>query len=183
VTSADSLSDDWYLIHSKSCSGFGQPRHHPDSTRTLNYAAIKYNRIVGLELLLNSAWLALSTSLVILWIRGLRFVPAGSRQPSTTVQLLALAMLIVILFPAISMTDDMQALSTAEVEHVTRRADLLPNSDQPADLAVPPDAEVFLTRSAFNLQTFARVELCIEKARPQKGSIRQSANRPPPLAV
>ena len=149
----------------------------------LNQAPIKYNRIVSLELLLNFAWLVLSTSLAILWIRELRSVPAGSRQPSTTVQLLALAMLIVILLPAISMTDDMQALSTAEVEHVTRRADLLPNSDQPADLIIPPEAELFLTRTAFNLQAFARVELCIEKARTQKGSIRQSANRPPPLAV
>jgi hypothetical protein len=135
------------------------------------------------ELLLNFAWLVLSASLAILWIKGLRLVSTSSKQPSTTVQLLALAMLIVILFPAISMTDDMQALSTAEVEHVTRSADLLPNSDQPADLVVPPDANLFPSRSVFNLQTFARVEPSLEKARPQSGSIRQSANRPPPLAV
>lgn len=156
---------------------------HPDFRLTLNPSPINYNRIVRVELLLNFVWLVLSASLAILWIRGLRFVPAGSKRPSTMIQLLALAMLIVILFPAISMTDDMQALSTAEVEHVTRRADLLPNSDQPADLVVPPDADLFPSRRVFNLQAFARVEPSLEKARPQSGSIRQSANRPPPLAV
>ncbi len=136
-----------------------------------------------MELLLNFAWLVLSTSLALLWIRELRFVSADSKQPSRTIQLLALAMLIVILLPVISMTDDMQALTTAEVEHVTRRADLLPNSDQPAELVIPPDADLFPSRSVFNLQTFARVEPSLEKAHPQSGSIRQSANRPPPLAA
>jgi hypothetical protein len=135
------------------------------------------------ELLLNFAWLVLSASLTVLWIRGLGVAPAGSKQPSARVQLLALAMLIVVLLPAISMTDDMQALSTAEVEHVARCADLLPNSDQPADLLVVPDADLFPSKNVFNLQTFARVEPSLEKARPLKGSIRQSANRPPPLAV
>lgn len=98
-------------------------------------------------------------------------------------QLLALAMLIIILLPVISMTDDLQAISTAEIEHVTRRADLLPNSDQPADLVVPLDADVFLSRQLFNLQTFARVEPSIENEQPKSGSVRQMSNRPPPHAA
>jgi len=116
-------------------------------------------------------------------MRVRRSAPARANLPGTRAQLFALALLIVILFPVISMTDDMQALSTAEVEHVTRCADLLPNSDQPADLIVPLDVQLLPDRSAFNLQTFARVELSTEIVRPQSGSTRQSANRPPPLAA
>jgi hypothetical protein len=135
------------------------------------------------EVFLNIAWLALSTSITVIWICGLRNAPAQSRQVDRKLQLLALAMLIVILFPVISMTDDMQAMSAAEIEHVTRRADLLPNSDHPADLIVPPDLSSFSSRHPFNLQALARVELSIENVRPESRSTRQLANRPPPFAA
>jgi hypothetical protein len=135
------------------------------------------------ELLLNFAWAMLSVSLGFLWIRGLRHVSTRSKRFDTRVQLLALAMLIVVLLPVISMTDDMQAMSTAEIEHVTRRADLLPSADQPLGLAASPDARLFPTRHFFDLPIFARVEPLIENLRPQCGSIRQLANRPPPVAA
>jgi hypothetical protein len=136
-----------------------------------------------MELFLNIAWFVLSASLAIFWIKGLSNDPAGSNQLDRKLQLLALAMLIIILLPVISMTDDMRAMSTAEIEHVTRRADLLPNSDQPADIVVPPDAKFFSSRHLFNMQTFARVEPSIENVRPHGGSIRQMANLPPPFAT
>ena len=142
-----------------------------------------YNRIVSVELLLNFAWLVLSGSLVIFWVSGLRFAHAPSRQPGLKVQMLALAMLILVLLPVISMTDDVQALTAAEIEHVTRRADLLPNSDQPADLAVSLEAMLFQARQAFDLHTFARLEPPQGRVQPQCGSVRQMANRPPPIAV
>jgi hypothetical protein len=135
------------------------------------------------EFFLNFAWLVLSASLAIHWIRASRSTPARSRQLDRKLQLLALAILIVILLPVISMTDDVQAMSTAEIEHVTRRADLLPNSDQPADIVIPQETNFFSSRFFFCLQSFARVEPSAEDARPQCGSIRLMATRPPPLAA
>lgn len=96
---------------------------------------------------------------------------------------MALAMLIVILLPVISMTDDVQAMSTAEIEHVTRRAGLLPNSDQPVDIPAPLSTTFLSYDRLFDEQTYTRIEPVIEGLRPQAGSLRQMANRPPPLAV
>ncbi len=97
-------------------------------------------------------------------------------------QLLALAMLIVILLPVISMTDDIQAMSAAEIEHVTRRVDILPAVDHPADL-IAPSGELFPSGYLCNLQTLARIEQPVPSARPKIGSIRQTAKRPPPFVA
>jgi hypothetical protein len=131
------------------------------------------------ELLLNIAWLVLSVSLAFCWIRGWTCSKILDRK----LQLLALAMLIIILLPVISMTDDMQAISTAEIEHVTRRADWPPNSDQLSGLVVALNIQLFASRHFFNLQTFARVEPAIENVRPQSVPTRQMANRPPPFTA
>ncbi|HYK38334.1 hypothetical protein [Alloacidobacterium sp.] len=136
-----------------------------------------------MELLLNLVWLVLSLSLAALWIRGSRRAVASSGQVDWRVQLLALAMLIVILLPVISMTDDVQAMSAAEIEHVTRRADLLPNSDQPADIPALLNTTLLSYEQLSDVQIYARIEPVIESLRPQTRSIRQIANRPPPLAV
>lgn len=136
-----------------------------------------------MELLLNLVWLVLSASLAILWARELRRSDGHSIQPDRKAQLFALAMLIVILLPVISMTDDVQAMSTAEIEHVTRRVDLLPNADQPADITVPLNTSLVSYIDLFDAQTFTRIEPVIENVRSQSGSIRQAANRPPPQAV
>ena len=136
-----------------------------------------------MELFLNIAWVVLSTSLALLWIKRSHNVSDGSRQQDWKVQLLALAMLILILLPVISMTDDIQAMSAAEIEHVMRRADLLPSTDQPVDPVVPLDANLLPGKHPCNLRAFAYVELYIPNIRPQAGSIRQMANRPPPLSV
>jgi hypothetical protein len=135
------------------------------------------------ELFLNFAWLVLSATLAIYWTHESRHAPLRSGRPDRKLQLLTLALLIIILLPVISITDDMQAMSAAEIEHVTRRADLLPNSDQPADFIFPQDANVLLDTHLFNLKTFARVEPSIENAHPQLGLIRQIANRPPPVTA
>jgi hypothetical protein len=130
------------------------------------------------EIFLNLIWLILSASLALLWIKGPR---NNSSERDWKLQLLALVMLALILLPVISMTDDMQAMSAAEVEHVTRRADLLPGVDQPADLVVPLSASLLPDQYLSDLQTFARIEPSLQNARPQTGYIRQMANRPPPF--
>ena len=138
-----------------------------------------------MELFSNLVWGILSASLGILWFAGLwdSRRHCDSPAPDKRTQLVALTMLILILFPVISLTDDMQAISTAEVEHITRRADLLPVVDQPAELLAPWDASDFLSSYLLHLQTFALLEPSIQGARPQTGCSRQMANRPPPTAA
>lgn len=92
-------------------------------------------------------------------------------------------MLIVILLPVVSMTDDMNAMAAAEVEHVTRRADILPIADQPADLALPLYIRPVLLTDNDVLRTIAHLKFPIKIATPLSGSIRQTAMRPPPAAI
>ena len=101
-----------------------------------------------MELLLNIVWLLLSLSLVFLWKRGVRRFGTQSKLPDLRIQLIALALLVVILLPVVSMTDDMQAMSTAEIEHVTRKVDIVPVAEQPASLADHLNVELFLDRKS-----------------------------------
>jgi hypothetical protein len=70
------------------------------------------------ELFLNIVWLSVSFLLVILSVHSIRH---GHTKLSWSAGV-ALCLLLVLLFPVISMTDDLQAMTaTAEVEHVLRR--------------------------------------------------------------
>jgi hypothetical protein len=70
-----------------------------------------------MELLLNLVWLTLCLAILCQWRR---FAPGDGA--SRRVQWAAVAMLIVILFPVISVTDDLEAAQNpAEVESVMRR--------------------------------------------------------------
>jgi len=70
-----------------------------------------------MELALNLVWLAMATSLLVLWLRG------GKAAVRTwVVQMISVAALLLILFPAISVTDDLQAAQTmAETDTSLRR--------------------------------------------------------------
>ena len=69
------------------------------------------------ELFLNLAWVAISVLLVAGWTWSIR---KGHTQFQWTT-LIALVLLLVLLFPAISMTDDRVAMSTpAELDHMMR---------------------------------------------------------------
>jgi hypothetical protein len=70
------------------------------------------------ELFLNIVWLSVSILLVGLCVRSIRH---GHTKLSWSAAV-ALCLLLVLLFPVISMTDDLQAMTApAEVEHVMRR--------------------------------------------------------------
>jgi hypothetical protein len=70
------------------------------------------------ELFLNIVWLSVSISLVIFCSHSIR---RGHTKLSWSAAV-ALCLLLVLLFPVISMTDDLQALTApAEVEHAMRR--------------------------------------------------------------
>ena len=74
----------------------------------------------SVELFLNLAWAALSIFLISGWIWAIR---KGHAEFQWTT-LVALALLLVLLFPAISMTDDRVAMSTpVELEHMMRSSE------------------------------------------------------------
>jgi len=71
-----------------------------------------------MELTLNLAWVLLAFGVVCLWMRH-----APHKDASVRTQIAALVMLLVILFPVISVTDDLQAAQNpCEIETTVRRA-------------------------------------------------------------
>ncbi len=74
-----------------------------------------------MELLLNLLWFSVSLWLVALWARSVRL--GHTRQTWST--FVALALLLVLLFPVISMTDDLVAMAApSEGEHLVRRVQM-----------------------------------------------------------
>lgn len=170
------------LLHSKSINNFGQPASYGQRPLTIFSIYFKYNRFISVELLFNVVWGALSLLLGYVWLSGLRTTGDDSPLPGRRTQFIALGMLILVLLPVVSLTDDLQAMTAPiEIEHITRRADILPASDQPADIAALLQARLYLSRYLPHLQTFALLEPSVQGARPETGCIRQLANRPPPV--
>jgi hypothetical protein len=141
----------------------------------------KYNGLNDVELFFNIVWGGISLLLGYVWLTGQLRTGTKSPLPSRHAQFVALGMLILILLPVVSLTDDLHAVTTpVETEHITRRAHTLPATDQAVDLAALLRARLFLSRYLPHLQTFARLQPSVQSARPQTGCIRQLANRPPP---
>lgn len=95
-----------------------------------------------MELILNIAWVALTAAMCLLWLRfGLR------EGTSRRTQLVALAMLLLIIFPVISVSDDLLAAQNpAEADCCVRRDHLVDAApsilDTVADLVRPMLAEL-----------------------------------------
>jgi hypothetical protein len=129
-----------------------------------------------MELFLNLAWALLALVGVCLW---LRFLPQHCAHRKT--QLVALALLVLVLFPVISVTDDLQAMQNpAEVDSSQRRDHIVSNAHPalPPIAALPPllfsEIPLVFLRSAAPGKLPARVfDL------PALASIQ---NRPPPAA-
>ena len=89
-----------------------------------------------MELVLNLAWVLLSASLIGLWLRQLRSNPA-----KVWAQVLALSVVILLLLPVISLSDDLLAAQQlAETDTCLRRAqDSTPHHPAvaPASFALP----------------------------------------------
>jgi hypothetical protein len=128
-----------------------------------------------MELTLNLVWALLAILLVRLWLRH-----APSSGASSRTQIAALAMLILILLPVISVTDDLQTIQNpAEVDCARRNhAATSPHSIFPAVATIPPTvlAELSFGFSGFAAPGQPHVPLV---AVPALSSIQ---NRPPPAA-
>jgi hypothetical protein len=132
-----------------------------------------------MEMTLNLAWVALAVWMVWAWVR---FAPREGRPGSVDwrVQLVALGLVILILFPAISMTDDLTATrNPAEVDTYIRR-----DHDWLHPHVLIPAAMV-LAISLFARLSLGTVELIARSAPPAVTScaaLHPIENRPPPAA-
>lgn len=136
-----------------------------------------------MELLLNFLWLSLSLALVLIWIRAARH---GHTKPTWSA-LVALALLLVLLLPVISMTDDLVAMDNqTEVEHVVRRSEM-PLLHLAHDTAALLDARMLVVSLLIGFALFfsrlSRFTLRIPRRRLMDGFLRTRGVRPPPSAA
>jgi hypothetical protein len=128
------------------------------------------------EIFLNLAWAVLAVALVALWLR------TGSRADhSRRSQIIAIAVLIAILFPVISVSDDLMAAQNPAETDSGQRRDHLASIDAHVLLATAIEPPQFLTGVAFGfLQYVSPGQLASRVSdHPELISI---YNRPPPAA-
>ena len=113
-----------------------------------------------MELILNVAWVLVAAAALASWSVASRRVKDSSRRIAS--QLLALSVLLLILFPAISITDDLWAVhNPAETDILVRRHDeathhsgVLPQGQTAILIGTPePPKAADLGYAAFSLQT------------------------------
>jgi hypothetical protein len=129
-----------------------------------------------MELVLNLVWIVLATLMSCLWVRNAAHTGTDRRM-----QFVSLTLLILILFPVISVTDDLQAsLNPAEVDSCLRR-----------DHGCSNPHSIFPTVAALPLPVFADISFGIlpiaALGNHPAPAIANSAlapiqNRPPPAA-
>lgn len=133
-----------------------------------------------MEFFLNLAWAATSVLLIAGWIWSIR---RGHTQFQWTT-LVALALLLVLLFPVISMTDDLVAMNTpAEGEHMVRLLEA--PLGQVAVLGLL-DAFAALALVLMNMAaplSFSRIRTRVFAEMLLAGFIRAFGVRPPPAAA
>jgi hypothetical protein len=136
---------------------------------------------MGMETILNLVWALLAALMFGLW---LRFAPCPGltrRADSRRMQFVALAALILLLFPVISVTDDLQAIQNpAETDSCQRRDHVCvtPHAIFPAVATLPLPAFAGLSFAYLRLTTPSSL-LAPDVANPAMASIQ---NRPPPAA-
>lgn len=137
-----------------------------------------------METLLNLVWLALSVAISGLWL--LRRMSSNRRESSISIktQLVSLAVILLILLPVISLTDDLQAsLAPAEVEHACRRGDTLPGHDASIQSQFVMVATWLVVLHTPNSISVGSPSLSVEVLNPQPGFVNPFQSRPPPVAA
>jgi hypothetical protein len=130
---------------------------------------------MGMEQLFNFVWVFVATASIYLWLKRGRRTPKNGRS-----SLVGLAMLALILFPVISVSDDLWSLQNpAETDSCNRRAHNANNSNQhfPASAALPEPigAELNFEFGRLDVPRLAELTAAIN---PAFGFIE---NRPPPV--
>jgi hypothetical protein len=133
------------------------------------------------ELFLNLIWLSVSLLLVTQWIGSVR--QGRAKIKGSTV--VALVLLVVLLFPVISMTDDLVAINTSgEMEHTVRRyAAPLSQIESFALLDAVALFAMVMVGIASSGKCFTRIRLHAFAAKLLAGFVRASGVRPPPVTA
>ena len=130
-----------------------------------------------MEIILNLAWAVLTIFMVWAWIRT-----DGRTGHSRGGQIVAITLLVAILFPVISVTDDlMAAQNPAETDTCLRRDHLLPfHAHTPLPVVALPATPTF-TGVAFGPSRYVSLQSLMPRSadHPELASIQ---NRPPPTA-
>jgi hypothetical protein len=131
---------------------------------------------MSMELFLNSAWVMMAVVIVILWLRL-----EGRAKAETRLSFIALVMLIVILFPVISVSDDLWSLQSPAETNTYQRRDhqgSCPHSIFPVISALPEPAPAELTFGFHGfVAPFRFTKLAVENP-----ALAPIQNRPPPSA-
>jgi len=139
--------------------------------------APKVESVLHMESFLNLTWFFLAGTLVCLCLQGHTQAKTGRRQ-----QLVAIAVLIAILFPVISMSDDLLAVQNAsEADSYQRRDHLVPSSGSPVQPASAIVAVFIFAGFGFGFTWFA-VPRPVAVHEPQYPELACVGNRPPPTA-
>src|SRR5271170_6544363 len=129
---------------------------------------IDYNSLI-VELLFNLLWVGISTGLLGLWLSGRRRRTDDAPRHGARMQIAALAVLILILFPVVSLTDDLQACTApAEAEHLMRRGDLQTHADSSLHTAWIVVAALLTFHQASGFQAISHLSPSIEVVTPSK---------------
>jgi hypothetical protein len=132
------------------------------------------------ELLFNLLWVVLSTGLIGLWLVSRHRWEDNMPRPNGHVQIAALVILIVVLLPVVSLTDDLMACTApAEIEHLVRRH-VLDHVDSNLEAAAILAAALVSTQGAFRLQTTSQVSPSMEIGTPREEFLSIVGIRPPP---
>ena len=132
-----------------------------------------------MELALNLAWMALAALMFCLWLRVAPRTGPDRHIEHRHAQFVALTVLILILFPVISVTDDLQALQNpAETDSCQRRDHIVsnPHSIFPGGAALPMPVFAELSFGILHLATPGSLTAPVID-HPALASIQ---NRPPP---
>lgn len=133
-----------------------------------------------MELTLNLVWLTLVAAMISLWL-----LRAPRRGHSLRLQWAALAMLALILFPVVSLTDDLQtAQNVVEDESYVRRCTAAQDHDSAPHLDLLHTAA--MVEEVFSLlplrQTLGTATASLAPCTPARVLLPSLANRPPPTA-
>jgi len=134
-----------------------------------------------MESILNLAWVLLAATMLCLWLHLGRRMGPVRQMHNRPLQFVALALLLLILFPVISVTDDLQVIqSAAEVSSSHRRHQVCTSAHSilPATAAPPPATFAGLSFGYLHLAASGR-SLAMIVVKAASGPIQ---NRPPPIA-
>jgi hypothetical protein len=136
------------------------------------------------EILLNLVWVTLSVALSVLWLLRRVACNGDAHSISLKTQLVSLAVVLLILLPVVSITDDLQAsIAPAEVEHACRRGDSIPGHDTTLQSQFAIVATWLIVLHVPNSFAVSSTSQSAEVLHPQSGFAHPLQSRPPPRAA